>query len=798
MVELVQEFVNLLLIPPGNLIYHLVLAFSIVGALLSAMNQHRYDDAILGKRTVVGLVLLLAFRLLLFLGAAIAWQVAVNEHLYLPPLDRAVTLVSLVIIAWLWCFPKPYRSSDILTFLFGLVMVIFAAVNLILWVNQGSPEMPFNGYEASLISHILALITIVAGSLILIIRHPNGWGFGLAMFILLAAGHTVSIILPSPDQDYSGIVRLSEIIAYPLLFTLPQRFYTGINQPSVSEVSLEEHRRHGLDPILLQSFFALGIEKDPEKLCQSITTAVAHTLVADLCFLASPPDEQDDIVFESGYDLIREEPFPGFSVKAPKLPSLTSAFQQNEVQQIHPDSHAPDLTNLAHSLNIPSAGDLLAAPITGKGEEVIGALILLTPYSGRCWSEEDQSTLKAIAQSLSPLLQRHISQTPYYEEIAVLQQKLQEAEQEIYRLTSQVKVYESMIGEESRLGVEPGSQISTIEPHLEFDHLDGHQVSIPKENALPQGFLAMKAQTTPNDQIIGELHLALEEIDRLNKKIFELEQADREYLNHPDILLPSGTKLEVPPSIAQQLDSPVSSINGYTDFLLAESFGRLGPIQRKFVERIKFSCERINQLLGITPESNLSLVERLQLHPENLNLSEIIDSTIERFRFEMLEKKLTLDRTQSEEISTVYADREALEQVLTSLLENAITITPDEGKISICVQKKVIDEAQYKVLIQISDQGGSDAATRTYRIFTSQPEVSIDDTSHEGIDMAMLKDLVEMQGGSIWIEVQEELGSTVNLLIPISSYQTEKPAVEDNDAKPDQENKPQTEGDNQE
>ena len=62
----------------------------------------------------------------------------------------------------------------------------------------------------------------------------------------------------------------------------------------------------------------------------------------------------------------------------------------------------------------------------------------------------------------------------------------------------------------------------------------------------------------------------------------------------------------------------------------------------------------------------------------------------------------------------------------------------------------------------------------------------------------MLKDLVEMQGGSIWIEVQEELGSTVNLLIPISSYQTEKPAVEDNDAKPDQENKPQTEGDNQE
>jgi two-component system sensor histidine kinase VicK len=109
------------------------------------------------------------------------------------------------------------------------------------------------------------------------------------------------------------------------------------------------------------------------------------------------------------------------------------------------------------------------------------------------------------------------------------------------------------------------------------------------------------------------------------------------------------------------------------------------------VERIKFSCDRINSILEVTPDSNITLAEKLQLHPESIDLQDVIYSAIERTRFEMLEKRITLDRTRSQYLPTVYADRDALEQVLISLLENAIAFTPEEVKVSKRTQKKKIN-----------------------------------------------------------------------------------------------------------
>ena len=56
-------------------------------------------------------------------------------------------------------------------------------------------------------------------------------------------------------------------------------------------------------------------------------------------------------------------------------------------------------------------------------------------------------------------------------------------------------------------------------------------------------------------------------------------------------------RLNVLTSIAQDLRQPMSSIVGYTDLLLGESIGILGAMQRKFLERIKSSIERMNGLV---------------------------------------------------------------------------------------------------------------------------------------------------------------------------------------------------------
>lgn len=792
MADFMQQFASLLLNSPGNLIYHLVLAFSIAGVLPTALSQRANLNYIQGKRTGIGLSLLLILRMLLFLAAGIAGQGMVDDHLLLPPVDRAVTLISLVILMWLWCFPKPLRSADILAVIFGIFTLIVSALMVAWWLFVGSMEVAFNSFEASKISDVIALIILMSGLLIISIRRPVGWGFGLFMIVLLAIGHTLSLGSPSLELDYSGAVRITQVIAYPLLFTIPLRF-TGEAIPLQSDLVTEEKRYPRVDPRLLQSFLTLGVENDPDKLCKATTLALAHSMVADLCFLVSPNEEQSELVFDSGYDLIREQYRTGIKLKMGKLPMLVEAIQNKQSLILPATSSASDITNLARALSLANIGHLLATPIVDKTGTVMFVLVLLTPYSGREWNDDDRSRLELIANSLAQILQRNLSQAPYRDEIDALQQKLQIAYQE--RDTAQQEI-ERLLTQTELPGEEPGEEESIIaegepEPETSVAVTPTEEEQSTEQAELPEAqtgskihkILTTEAQEGVNKKLEGEWFLALEEIDRLNKKIMEMEQAQREYASLMGAKLNSESKSEVYANLVKELNSPISSINGYTDFLLAESFGSLGPIQRKFVERIKFSCDRINSILEVTPDSNITLAEKLQLHPESIDLQDVIYSAIERTRFEMLEKRITLDRTRSQYLPTVYADRDALEQVLISLLENAIAVTPEEGKVSIRTQIKEINGGLQKALIQVSDQGGSRAIRNTFQVFTSQPESSILNINHEGIDMAMIKDLVEMQNGSIWIESEEEIGSIINLVMPIFS-----PIPSDNTDKANQTN----------
>ncbi len=780
MAELMQQLVNLLLNPPGNIIYHLVLAFSIAAVLPSAINQRRNSNFPQGKRMVIGLSLLLAIRLLLFLAPILGWWAGMDEHLLLPPVDRAVTTISLILLLWLWCFPKPVRVADILTVVVEILILALSVFCFIWWFYGNYSEISFNSFAASTIFDVVALCTLAAASLIAIVQRPSGWGFGLVMFVFLAAGHALSLAFPSPEMDYSGAVRLTEMIAYPLLFALPQRFTSeaGLHPlPPLPQAS-EDHRHLGIDFHFLEALLALGVENEAIKLCHATTLAIAHTMLADLCILVSPSEDNADLLFESGYDLIREAHFPEFSVKADKLPALVEALQQNQTLHIPANSSSPDLTNLAKALNLANTGPLLAAPVINKAGELLCLLVMLAPYSEREWSEEDRSTLVLIANSLAQILQRNLSAAPYLQEIDALQRDLQAARSEaeaanleVSRLSSQISSPAGVIEKEIGESIESEPEATPIASLLLAKGGEPGEQPTPQEPpeaTRRQEILANEMPGSVNEQLEGEWLLALEEIDRLNKVILEMEQAQREYLSRPGVQLNSGSKSEMYSNITQELSSPLSSINGYTDFLLAESFGSLGPIQRKFVERIKFSCDRINSILEVTPDANITLAEKLQLHPESIDLQKVIDSAVERTRFAMLEKKITLDRTRSQYLPTAFADRDALEQVLISLLENAIAVTPEEGKISLRTQKKEVNGGQQKALILVSDQGGSRTVKTTYQVFTSQPESSILNVNQEGIDMAMLKDLVEMQNGSIWIESEEGIGSTVNLVMPIS------------------------------
>src|SRR5215216_1386246 len=172
----------------GSLIYHLLLVFSIAGALQASFVHWRSSEFPQARRTMFGLGMLLAAQIGLFLVSALGTQGIVNLPLFLPPLDRAITLFSLVWMIWLWAFPEPSRPADAATWL--LTLLVGAGLGLSLVAYAADPV--FQPYNLTAYDGFWQMASIgfsILGLFILLIRRPNGWANGIAILLLSFLGH---------------------------------------------------------------------------------------------------------------------------------------------------------------------------------------------------------------------------------------------------------------------------------------------------------------------------------------------------------------------------------------------------------------------------------------------------------------------------------------------------------------------------------------------------------------------------------------------------------------------------------
>jgi signal transduction histidine kinase len=237
----------------------------------------------------------------------------------------------------------------------------------------------------------------------------------------------------------------------------------------------------------------------------------------------------------------------------------------------------------------------------------------------------------------------------------------------------------------------------------------------------------------------------------------------------------SSEQAEVVASISQELRQPMSSIVGYTDLLLGESVGILGALQRKFVERIKSSTERIRTLIDdliqvTTLETGLN-----ELKPEQVDLNLIIDNAMSYTSSLVREKNISMHLDLPKNMAPIHSDREALQQILIHLLQNAGSASPVEGTVNLTVQRQTEDGKEY-VLIQVSDTGGGISPEDLPRVFTRlyrADNVLIQGVGDTGVGLSIAKTLTEAQKGRIWVESQAGVGSKFSVLLPIAKV-TEK------------------------
>jgi signal transduction histidine kinase len=785
MVALLGQVSTFLTTPEGSLIYHLILVFSVGSALQSAYVNWRSSEFPQASRTLFGLIMLMAAQLAVFTVGLLGLLHLVIPDVILPPLDRAVTAFSLVWMIWLWAFPEPSRSADWATWLLSILVAAGLGLSTVAYsAAPGAVQPPYNMsvYDTAWQMATMGLATF--GLIVLLIRRPNGWGNGAAVMVLFFTGSLLYMITGSPDGNFPGPVRLMELAAFPILMTLPQRFpapatsrVTSVKQQDAPVAG--ERRRYSTDPKTFHALLALAGESQADKLSQAITRAIAQTMLADLCFLIYLTDNNNQMQIASGYDLIREENLEGGSLSKSIIPMLTNALQRGRPLRLPASSTSADIKGLSDMLGLNSPGHIMSVPIVTPEKDPLGGVLLLSPYSSRQWSAEDQAFLSNIAVSLVPIIQRGQRMTTLEQRGEQTRQALDVAQEQIkdlQRRNEDLLKQMEKVRNDSQSGLDQAENLIALTAIYETTQKAYEKLKLENEELKAgRGAVAVVPAVSANaTQIENELRLTLEEVARLqnqladaNMRIIEMEKGAAS--------TQSTEQAEVVASISQELRQPMSSIVGYTDLLLGESVGILGALQRKFVERIKASTERIGSLVDdliqvTTLETGLN-----DLKPEPVDLNLIIDNAMSYTSSQVREKNISMHLDLPKNMTQIYADREALQQILIHLLQNAGSASPMEGTVRLKVQTQAEDGREY-VLIQVSDTGGgipADDLTRVFSRLYRADNVLIQGVGDTGVGLSIAKTLTEAQKGRIWVESQMGVGSTFSVLLPLARKSTE-------------------------
>lgn len=758
-----QQISSILITSPGNLIYHIVLAFCLAASLQAALLTSRRGPESNSGRLVLGLSLVLVAQFIVFAASGLAWQQVADSYRYAPPLDRAVTAFSVIWIVWLWAFPRPARWADALAIFLSLIAIIAGIYTLNAWL-QLPADVPFNGSSFDWYWEIASLVITGLGVLALLIARPPFWGIGLAALSLLLAGFTANLLMFSPGGDYSGVVRLGQLTAYLMLPVLAQRLLPAAPEAVEAPQAAVETppARTGMDFRQAQSWSAVLVESDPEQRVIHLAKAVAQSVHADLCFFLKPPTGDGLWQIPGGYDLVTEEALTAAAVEPERIPSLTSAIQHGKAIRILPDDPGKaELVEVGRLFGLDDAGSLLAVPLIATAR-VWGGIVLLSPYQNREWEDETRTFVANLSESLAQILLA----TP----AAPVQQSQVEDELKALRaenltLTGQLnslRQQKPAVDADALLVVQQEAQAVIASLQAENEQLKA-RLSAP----VPVPAAGREEQ----EQMEGELRLLLQEVALLKNQLAQANM-DLEKARHA----PSGPAAtpqgrDMVASIAQDLRQPVTIILGYAELLLADTAGALTADQRNLLLRVISSTERLRGMINDLLSAVMQIREMQILESGPVDLETVINEAVASNNGLLREKNIVLRVVLPEELPAVTGDRQALEQILGDLLRNAGAISPEGGEVLLRVDVEGADGARPAVVFQVTDSGGGIAPEDLPRVF--QPryragEPLAEGSADAGNSLPVVEALVKAQGGDVWVDSEAGKAARFTVRLPIT------------------------------
>jgi signal transduction histidine kinase len=455
---------------------------------------------------------------------------------------------------------------------------------------------------------------------------------------------------------------------------------------------------------------------------------------------------------------VRDRVFPSFAIEMARVAAragvITLAAGNSGIESVSiadnrlPTDRAGNLWlhySRPHSLQILSAADILAGRIPAAN--VRGKLVLLgttalaisgyyaTPLGDRRAGVEIQ------AQLLQNILDRDVLVRPVYATVG-----------EVLLLLIAGAL---LIGAAGRLRGWRLLPLFVGMPALGFGL--SMLVYVHAQHLIDPTFLALLAillyMSAATEGILTEERARRRTEEQLRQALLRAETA-------------SQAKTDFLANMSHELRTPLTAILGFSDTIKSQLFGPISPAKYSdYIDQIHASGGHLLAIVNDVLDMSRIAAGEARLDETDVDLRAAASECLLMLQLRADKKRLQIRMDLDPALPHVRADRRMVKQMLLNLLSNAVTYTPDGGRVTVTAGAT----ATRQVAITVRDTGIGIAEPDLERIMEPfQIVENPQSRSYQGIGLGLplARSLIQLHGGSLTLRSEIGVGTTATLTFP--------------------------------
>ena len=300
--------------------------------------------------------------------------------------------------------------------------------------------------------------------------------------------------------------------------------------------------------------------------------------------------------------------------------------------------------------------------------------------------------------------------------------------------------------------------ITGVKCYITYQHMGSYDIAVTYSISAANGTLLVSA---------GEqafiLALAYLVVQALTKRYVAFSEKQQEQLR-----MSNKAKTDFLFSMSHDIKTPMNVILGYTKLIKKDINDpeKLLHYQAKMEQAEGFLLSLVNDIL------EMARIESGKIVPEeNCNhVGDVVQSIISIYESSAKEKGITLNCSVSVEHEHIISDTAKVREIFINIIDNSLKYTPAGGTVTVRIEEQPYDMENYALYkITIEDNGigmSKEFLPHIFETFSRENNSTQSGITGTGLGMSIVKNLVELVGGTISVESELGKGTRFTMFLP--------------------------------